>query len=47
MANVLVTHADEPIGRRIVKLLVHDEQVEVVMAVGRGPAPRAFDRFLA
>jgi UDP-glucose 4-epimerase len=47
MKSVLVTHADEPLGRRIVKVLVHDDAVGVVMAVGNGPAPRAFDRFLA
>jgi nucleoside-diphosphate-sugar epimerase len=43
--NVLVTHADEPIGRRVVKTLFHDEQVGQIFAVGSGPAPRAFDRF--
>jgi UDP-glucose 4-epimerase len=47
MRNVLVTHADEPLGRRIVKTLIHDESVEVVLGVGNGPPPRAFDRFLA
>jgi nucleoside-diphosphate-sugar epimerase len=47
MANVLVTHADEPIGRRVVKTLFHDASVETILAVGDGPPPRAFDRFLA
>lgn len=47
MTRVLVTHADEPIGRRVVKCLYHDERVEAVFAVGAGPTPRAFDRFLA
>ena len=47
MRNVLVTHADEPIGRRIVKTLFHDPAVGVLLAVGSGPAPRGFDRFLA
>jgi UDP-glucose 4-epimerase len=47
MKNVVVTHADEPLGRRIVKTLIHDESVEVVLGVGNGPPPRAFDRFLA
>jgi UDP-glucose 4-epimerase len=47
MSNVLVTHADEPIGRRIVKLFFHDERVDRIFAVGEGPPPRAFDRFLA
>ncbi len=46
MAHVLVTHADEPIGRRIVKTLFHDAGVETILAVGHGPPPRAFDRFL-
>ncbi len=47
MISALVTHADEPIGRRIVKLLFHDERVSRIFAVGDAPAPRAFDRFLA
>jgi UDP-glucose 4-epimerase len=47
MRNVVVTHADEPLGRRIVKTLIHDESVDVVLGVGNGPPPRAFDRFLA
>jgi nucleoside-diphosphate-sugar epimerase len=44
--NVLVTHADEPIGRRVVKTLFHDPDVRRILAVGDGPPPRAFDRFL-
>jgi UDP-glucose 4-epimerase len=47
MANVIVTHADEPIGRRIVKTLYHDPRVAVILALGDGPPPRSFDRFLA
>ncbi len=47
MPNVLVTHADEPLGRRIVKSLYHDPGVEHLLTVGAGPPPRAFDRFLA
>jgi UDP-glucose 4-epimerase len=47
VSRVLVTHADEPIGRRVVKTLYHDPQVEAIVAVGAGPAPRSFDRFLA
>lgn len=47
MANVLITHADEPLARRIVKTLFHDPTIEAILAVGDGPAPRAFDRFLA
>ncbi len=47
MTSILVTHADEPIGRRVVKRLYYDEGVEHIFAVGLGPPPRAFDRFLA
>ncbi len=47
MAHVLVTHSDEPIGRRVVKTLVHDEDVESILALGSGTPPRAFDRFLS
>ena len=47
MSCVLVTHADEPVGRRVVKTLYHDAEIETLLAVGGGPAPRAFDRFLA
>jgi nucleoside-diphosphate-sugar epimerase len=47
MRNVLVTHADEPLGRRLVKALYHDPQVHTILAVGDGPPPRAFDRFMA
>jgi nucleoside-diphosphate-sugar epimerase len=45
--RVLVTHADQPIGRRIVKTLWHDEEVERIVAVGEGAPPHAFDRFLS
>ena len=47
MTRALITHADEPIGRRIVKTLYHDPDIETILAVGDGPAPRSFDRFLA
>jgi len=47
MRRLLVTHADDPVGRRVVKTLHHDPQVERVWALGAGPAPRAFDAFLA
>lgn len=47
MARVLVTHADEPLGRRVVKTLYHDARVEGLLAVGDGPPPHAFDRFLS
>jgi hypothetical protein len=45
MKAVLVTHADLPLGRRIVKLLWHDPAIGRVVALGEGPAPRAFDAF--
>lgn len=47
MKRVLVTHADEPIGRRVVKRLFHDPRVAGIFAVGDGPPPRAFDRYLS
>lgn len=47
MHRVLVTHADEPIGRRVVKALFYDPGVDFVLAVGSGAAPRSFDPFLA
>ncbi len=46
MRRVLVTHADEPIGRRTVKTLYHDEGIDTILALGHGPPPRAFDRFV-
>src|SRR5262249_3978060 len=42
MRNVLVTHADLPLGRRIVKVLWHDPGVDRIVAVGEGAVPRAF-----
>ena len=45
--NVLVTHADAPIGRRLIKALFYDDRVDRILAVGAGPPPNAFDRFLA
>jgi UDP-glucose 4-epimerase len=47
MRRVLVTHADEPIGRRTVKTLYHDARVALIFAVGDGPPPRSFDKFLS
>jgi len=47
MPAVLVTHADQPLGRRVVKRLYHDPAVQHLLALGAGPAPRSFDRFLA
>lgn len=44
--RVLITHADEPLGRRIVKTLYHDDAVAAIFAVGAGPPPRSFDRYL-
>ena len=34
MRRVLVTHADEPIGRRVVKTLYHDARVGLIFAFG-------------
>ncbi len=31
MTNILVTHADEPIGRRAIKHLFHDEEVGTIL----------------
>lgn len=45
--RVLVTHADQPLGRCLVKLLFYDDEVEHVLAVGSGAPPRSFDRFLS
>ena len=45
--NVLVTHADEPIGRRIIKTLFHDDDIAGIFAIGSGAPPRSFDRYLA
>lgn len=47
MRNVLVTHSDEPLGRRVVKLLWHDERIGKIFALGADAAPRAFDTFRA
>ena len=47
MPNVLVTHSDEPLGRRVVKLLWHDDRIGKIVALGSGAAPRAFDAFQA
>jgi len=47
MTRILVTHADEPIGRRVVKNLYHDPAVEVLFTLGNGPPPREFDAYLA
>jgi nucleoside-diphosphate-sugar epimerase len=44
--HVMVTHADEPLGRRLVKRLYFDEDVREILAVGAGPPPRGFDAFL-
>lgn len=44
--NVMITHADEPLGRRLVKRLYFDEAVRNILAVGAGPPPRGFDAFL-
>ncbi len=46
MRSVLVTHADEPLGRRLIKHLCYDESVRHILAVGSGPAPRSLERFI-
>lgn len=45
MRAVVVTHADRPLGRRIVKRLWHEPAIERIVATGEGPPPRAFDAF--
>lgn len=45
--SVLVTHADEPLGRRLVKHLYFDEAVDHIVAVGARRPPSSLDRFLA
>ena len=47
MSRVLVTHADEPLGRRVVKRLFHDPRIGTLLATGEGPTPRAFEPLLA
>jgi len=47
VTRVLVTHADEPIGRRVVKRLFHDSRIDAIFAIGDGPRPRSFDPYLA
>ena len=38
MKRVLVTHADEPLGRRVVKRLFHDDRIDTLFA------PRSKDK---
>lgn len=45
--SVLVTHADEPLGRRLIKHLYYDESVRHILAIGSGPPPRSLERFLS
>ena len=45
--RVIITHADQPIGRTLTKLLFYDDDVECIVALGNGPPPRSFDRFLS
>jgi len=45
--RILVTHADTPLGQRLVKRLFHDRAVALIHALGDDPAPGAFDWFLA
>ena len=47
MNSVLVTHADLPLGLRIVKVLWHDPTVSRILALGEGAIPRAFNPYRA
>ncbi len=44
--RVALTHADSPTGRRLAKSLAYDSNVERIVALGSGPPPSAFRRFL-
>ncbi|MEE9278905.1 MAG: hypothetical protein V3V67_01895 [Myxococcota bacterium] len=39
MRRVLVTHVDSPVGRRLIKALYHDTEVDLVLGTGTGPSP--------
>ncbi|MEE8314640.1 MAG: hypothetical protein V3R91_09975 [Myxococcota bacterium] len=39
MRRVLVTHVDSAVGRRIVKALYHDTEVDLLLGTGTGPTP--------
>jgi nucleoside-diphosphate-sugar epimerase len=41
--NVLVTHADSPIGRRLIQRLFRDPSVHSILAAGTGAPPPSFD----
>lgn len=41
--SVLVTHADTPLGRRVVQRLFRDESILWILAVGTGAPPSSFD----
>ncbi len=41
--RIIVTHADSPLGRRLVKSLYHDPGVDRVLALGTGEAPRLYE----
>jgi hypothetical protein len=45
MKSVLITHADLPLGRRIVKVLWHDPTVSRILALGEGAIPRVFHSY--
>ncbi len=47
MTKVLVTHADEPIGRRVVKTLFHDPSVATILATGLPMNPRLASETMA
>jgi hypothetical protein len=39
MRRVLLTHAESPVGKRVVKALFHDPEVSLVLALGTGSEP--------
>ncbi len=45
MRRVLVTHVDSAVGRRLVKALYRDPDVELVLGVGTGPRPSFLEAY--
>ena len=46
MTSVLVTHSDTPVGNRVVESFIRDSDINTVFALGDGPPPRDFERYL-
>jgi nucleoside-diphosphate-sugar epimerase len=44
--RVIVTHADSPMGCRLIASLHRDPQIERILAMGAGPPPGSFEKFL-